>query len=121
MKSDSDFAGVFDLVAERLPFAGARLTVFAPCLPLRVRALVAAPPLDRVAVFAIGADSFCGRSGFPSPARRMWLDRAVTLEGALVATNRNMAIFDIGLGSAALLAPRRKAQGVFGHDDPPRD
>jgi hypothetical protein len=51
----------------------------------------------------------------------MWLDRAVTFEGALVATNRNMAIFDIGLGSAALLAPRRTAQIVFGHDDPSED
>ena len=72
MKSESDFVGAFDLAAERLPFDEARLTVaaaFAPCFPFRVRALVAAPPLERVAVFAIGAVSFCGRRGFPSRER----------------------------------------------------
>jgi hypothetical protein len=42
----------------------------------------------------------------------------VTLEQALLQTNRNMAVFDIALGSGALLAPRRTAQLMFGHDDP---
>jgi hypothetical protein len=45
----------------------------------------------------------------------------VTLEETLVQTNRNMAVFDIALGSGALLAPRRTAQLVFGHDDPSED
>jgi hypothetical protein len=45
----------------------------------------------------------------------------VTLEEALVQTNRNMAIFDLGLGAGALLAPRRTAKLMFGHDDPSED
>ena len=45
----------------------------------------------------------------------------MTLEEALLQTNRNMAIFDLGLGAGALLAPRRTAQLLFGHDDPSED
>lgn len=45
----------------------------------------------------------------------------MTLEEALLQTNRNMAIFDLGLGAGALLAPRRIAQLLFGHDDPSED
>jgi hypothetical protein len=45
----------------------------------------------------------------------------VTLEQALLQTNRNMAIFDIGLGAGALLAPRQTAKVMFGHDDPSED
>jgi hypothetical protein len=51
----------------------------------------------------------------------MWLDRAlVNLEGALRQTNRNMIVFDLLLGSGALLAPRATL-GVLGHDRPSED
>jgi hypothetical protein len=45
----------------------------------------------------------------------------MTLEEALHQTNRNMVVFDIALGTGALLAPRRTAQVMFGHDDPSGD
>src|SRR5688500_5693233 len=119
MKSESDLVGVFDLVAERLPFDEARLTaappLFAACLPLRDRALVAAPPLGRVAVFAIGADSFCGRSGFPSSGRAnvvgMWLDRVRdTRRGARPDEPQHGDLRPrAGRGGAARAAPDREA------------
>jgi hypothetical protein len=45
----------------------------------------------------------------------------LTLEEALRQTNRNMVVFDLALGSGALLAPRQTAKLVFGHDDPSED
>jgi hypothetical protein len=60
--------------------------------------------------------------GIAHPIPRMWLDRpSMTLEEALRQTNRNMVVFDIALGTGALLAPRRTAQVMFGHDDPSED
>jgi hypothetical protein len=50
----------------------------------------------------------------------MCLDRAVDLEAWLRLTNRNMIAFDLALGSAALLAPRRTLR-VLGHDEPGAD
>ena len=41
-------------------------------------------------------------------------------EEALRLTNRNMIAFDLALGSAALLAPRRTLR-VLGHDEPSPD
>jgi hypothetical protein len=45
----------------------------------------------------------------------------VTLEQALLQTNRNMVAFDIALGTGALLAPRATLRWVFGHEDPSPD
>jgi hypothetical protein len=42
------------------------------------------------------------------------------VERALRATNRNMIVFDLVLGSGALLAPARTL-GVLGHDTPSSD
>jgi hypothetical protein len=50
----------------------------------------------------------------------MWLDRGVTPEELLRLTNRNMAGFDLLLGSAALLAPDTTLR-VLGHDEPSPD
>src|SRR4051794_14800974 len=45
-------------------------------------------------------------TGFPfMGARRMWLDRAMALERELRKLNRDMILFDLVLGSGALLAP----------------
>src|ERR1700759_4482686 len=44
----------------------------------------------------------------------------MTLEKLLRQTNRNMAAFDIVLGSAALLAPAATLRGL-GHDSPSED
>jgi hypothetical protein len=44
----------------------------------------------------------------------------MTLEDALVLTNRNMVIFDLALGSGALLAPSQTLK-VLGHDAPSED
>jgi hypothetical protein len=51
----------------------------------------------------------------------MWLDRSVTLEDALVQTNRNMVVFDLALGTGALLAPAATLRAVFGHERPSPD
>ena len=45
----------------------------------------------------------------------------MTLEEALLQTNRNMVAFDLALGTGALLAPRQTARLVFGHEDPSQD
>jgi hypothetical protein len=50
----------------------------------------------------------------------MWLDRAVSLDGELRKLNRNMIVFDLGLGSSALLAPSATLR-VLGHDEPSDD
>jgi hypothetical protein len=50
----------------------------------------------------------------------MWLDRRVTLEEALRRTNRNMAAFDLVLGTGALLAPHATLR-ILGHDRPSPD
>jgi hypothetical protein len=42
----------------------------------------------------------------------------VTLEEALEQHNRNMAVFDLALGSATLLAPAATLRYLFGHDEP---
>jgi len=44
----------------------------------------------------------------------------MTLEDALVLTNRNMIAFDLVLGSGAILAPEATL-GVLGHDEPSPD
>jgi hypothetical protein len=44
----------------------------------------------------------------------------MTLEDALKLTNRNMVIFDLALGSGALLAPSQTLK-VLGHDAPSED
>jgi hypothetical protein len=44
----------------------------------------------------------------------------MTLEGELRRTNRNMAIFDLALGSSALLAPDATLR-ILGHDEPSDD
>jgi hypothetical protein len=46
-----------------------------------------------------------------------WID-AVTLEDALVQTNRNMIAFDVALGSATLIAPGATLRYLFGHEEP---
>jgi hypothetical protein len=52
----------------------------------------------------------------------MWLDgTAVTPEQALRLTNRNMIVFDLLLGSAAILAPAQTLRLLFGHDEPSED
>ncbi len=45
----------------------------------------------------------------------------MTLEQALVQTNRNMAIFDLALGTGTLLAPHATLRFVFGHEEPSPD
>ena len=51
----------------------------------------------------------------------MWLDRAfMDLEGVLRATNRNMIVFDLALGSGAVLAPDATL-AVLGHERPSAD
>ena len=44
----------------------------------------------------------------------------MTLEGELRRTNRNMAVFDLVLGSSALLAPDATLK-VIGHEEPSDD
>jgi hypothetical protein len=44
----------------------------------------------------------------------------MTLEDALVQTNRNMIAFDLALGTGALLAPSQTLK-VLGHDAPSED
>ncbi len=44
----------------------------------------------------------------------------MTLEDALVLTNRNMIAFDIALGTGAILAPEATLR-VLGHDEPSPD
>src|SRR3954470_18085518 len=48
------------------------------------------------------------------------MDAAMTLEQALRLTNRNMIVFDLVLGSAAIAAPTA-ALKVLGHDEPSPD
>jgi hypothetical protein len=50
----------------------------------------------------------------------MWLDRRVSTEELLRLTNRNMAGFDLLLGSATLLTPDATLR-VLGHDEPSPD
>jgi hypothetical protein len=51
----------------------------------------------------------------------MWLDRSpMDVERALRLTNRNMIVFDLVLGSAAILAPATTL-AVLGHDRPSTD
>ena len=50
----------------------------------------------------------------------MWLDRAVALEEALLAANRNMIAFDLALGTGAVLAPVATLR-VLGHEEPSPD
>lgn len=45
----------------------------------------------------------------------------MTLEQALVQTNRNMIAFDLALGAGALFAPGPTLRLVFGHEDPTPD
>jgi hypothetical protein len=47
----------------------------------------------------------------------MWLDRAMALDRELRRLNRNMIVFDLALGSGALLAPSQTLR-VLGHDEP---
>jgi hypothetical protein len=51
---------------------------------------------------------------------RMWLDRAMALDRELRRLNRNMILFDLVLGSSALLAPSQTLR-VLGHDEPSDD
>jgi hypothetical protein len=46
--------------------------------------------------------------------------RPVTLEEALRQTNRNMIVFDLALGTAAIAAPAATLR-VLGHDEPSPD
>jgi hypothetical protein len=50
----------------------------------------------------------------------MWLDRRVDARQILRLTNRNMAIFDLALGSGALLAPTATLRAL-GHRAPSAD
>jgi hypothetical protein len=50
----------------------------------------------------------------------VWLDAHVTAEEALRQTNRNMMVFDLLLGSAALAAPEATLR-VLGHEPPSPD
>jgi hypothetical protein len=50
----------------------------------------------------------------------MWLDRAMALERELRRLNRNMILFDLALGTGALLAPSQTLR-VLGHDEPTDD
>ena len=65
-------------------------------------------------------------AGFPSaPASAasafgMWLGSGMDLEHALRLTNRNLIVFDLALGTGALLAPDLTLR-VLGHDEPSPD
>ena len=50
----------------------------------------------------------------------MWLDRAMALDRELRKLNRNMIVFDLVLGTGALLAPTPTLR-VLGHDEPSAD
>ena len=50
----------------------------------------------------------------------MWLDRPVDLEDALRLTNRNLAAFDVALGTGAIAAPAATLR-ILGHDEPSPD
>jgi hypothetical protein len=50
----------------------------------------------------------------------MWLDRAMALDRELRKLNRNMILFDLALGSGALLAPSQTLR-ILGHDEPSDD
>lgn len=50
----------------------------------------------------------------------LWLDRGVSLERALRRLNRNMAVFDLALGSGALFAPDATL-ALLGHERPGED
>jgi hypothetical protein len=50
----------------------------------------------------------------------MWLDRPVNLDSELRKLNRNMVLFDLALGSGAVLAPSATLR-VLGHDEPSDD
>ena len=50
----------------------------------------------------------------------LWLDRAMSPEEALRLTNRNMAVFDLVLGTGALVAPGATLTAL-GHDRPSAD
>ncbi|OLE35278.1 MAG: hypothetical protein AUG48_11125 [Actinobacteria bacterium 13_1_20CM_3_68_9] len=50
----------------------------------------------------------------------MWLDRSIDAERALRLTNRNMIVFDLLLGSAAIVAPSATL-AVLGHEPPSPD
>ena len=52
--------------------------------------------------------------------RDVVLWRRVTAEEALRLTNRNLIVFDLLLGSAALLAPAQTLRAI-GHDEPSED
>jgi hypothetical protein len=50
----------------------------------------------------------------------MCLDRAMALDRELRRLNRNMILFDLALGSGALLAPSQTLR-ILGHDEPSDD
>jgi hypothetical protein len=50
----------------------------------------------------------------------MWLDRAMAMDRELRRLNRNMIVFDLALGTGALLAPSQTLR-VLGHDEPSDD
>jgi hypothetical protein len=50
----------------------------------------------------------------------MCLDRAMALDRELRKLNRNMILFDLALGSGALLAPTQTLR-LLGHDEPSDD
>jgi hypothetical protein len=50
----------------------------------------------------------------------MWLDRFMDLEDVLRLTNRNLAAFDLVLGTAAITAPAATLR-VLGHEEPNPD
>jgi hypothetical protein len=52
--------------------------------------------------------------------QRLCLDAPVSLEDLLRQTNRNMAVFDLALGSAAITAPEATLR-VLGHEEPAPD
>ncbi len=45
----------------------------------------------------------------------------MTLEEALLLTNRNMIAFDLALGTASIAAPEATLKVLFGHRDPSPD
>jgi hypothetical protein len=50
----------------------------------------------------------------------MWLDRGMALEDSLRELNRNMIVFDLALGSSAILAPGPTLRAL-GHEEPSDD
>jgi hypothetical protein len=72
---------------------------------------------DLVAVL-VTAVHFAGPQAFPSDLVGCRLQ--MTFEQALQITNRNMAVFDLVLGSAAIAAPEATLR-VLGHDEPSPD